>query len=74
MIDSAIIDGIKRKFQRMRAELDERGRRFWAANEALELGYGGINAVAQGREQIYRDRYCSELVQRLKVRYPDLFA
>lgn len=47
MIDSAIIDGIKRKFQRMRAELDERGRRFWAANEALELGYGGINAVAQ---------------------------
>ena len=25
MIDSVIIDGIKRKFQRMRAELDERG-------------------------------------------------
>ena len=47
MIDSAIIDGIKRKFQRMSAELDERGRRFWAANEAIELGYGGINAVAQ---------------------------
>ena len=37
MIDSAIIDGIKRKFQRMSAELDERGRRFWAANEAIEL-------------------------------------
>lgn len=65
MIDSAIIDGIKRKFQRMRAELDERGRRFWAANEALELGYGGINAVAQatdlGRSTIYRG--CKDIRQ-----------
>lgn len=42
MIDSVIIDGIKRKFERMRAELDERGCRFWAANEAIELGYGVI--------------------------------
>ena len=42
MIDSAIKHGIKRKFQLMRAELDERGRRFWAANEAIELGYGII--------------------------------
>lgn len=31
----------------MKAELDERGLRCWAANEALELGYGGIKAVAQ---------------------------
>jgi len=31
----------------MKAELDERGRRCWAANEALELGHGGIKAVAQ---------------------------
>jgi hypothetical protein len=42
----------------MSAELDERGRRFWAANEAIELGYGGINAVAQatglGRSTIHR--------------------
>jgi len=65
MIDSAIIDGIKRKFQRMRAELDERGRRFWAANEAIELGYGGINAVAQatglGRSTIHRG--CKDIRQ-----------
>ena len=31
----------------MRAELDERGCRCWAASEALELGHGGIKAVAQ---------------------------
>jgi hypothetical protein len=47
MINIAVIDGIKRKFHRMKAELDERGRRCWAANEALELGHGGIKAVAQ---------------------------
>ena len=47
MINVAVIDGIKRKFHRMKAELDERGRRCWAANEALELGHGGIKAVAQ---------------------------
>ena len=44
MINIAVIDGIKRKFHRMKAELDERGRRCWAANEALELGHGGIKA------------------------------
>jgi hypothetical protein len=38
MIDVAVIDGIKRKFNRLESELDERGRRCWAANEALELG------------------------------------
>ena len=47
MIDIAVIDGIKRKFNRLGPELDERGRRCWAANESLELGYGGIKAVAQ---------------------------
>jgi hypothetical protein len=47
MIDVALIDGIKRKFNRLESELDERGRRCWAANEALELGHGGIKAVAQ---------------------------
>ena len=49
----------------MRAELDERGCRFWAANEAIELGYGGINAVAQatglGRSTIHRG--CKDIRQ-----------
>jgi hypothetical protein len=47
MIDISVIDSLKRKFNRLELELDERGRRYWAANEALELGYGGIKAVAQ---------------------------
>ena len=47
MINIAVIDSIKRKYHRMKAELDERGRRCWATNEALELGHGGIKAVAQ---------------------------
>ena len=65
MIDVAVIDGIKRKFNRLESELDERGRRCWAANEALELGYGGIKAVAQATglgERTIR-RGCEEMRQ-----------
>ena len=47
MIDTSIIEALSRKYQRMSSELDERGRRRWAASEALELGYGGLKAVAQ---------------------------
>jgi len=47
MIDTDIIEVLRRKFTRLRAELHERGRRRWAASEALELGHGGIKAVAQ---------------------------
>ena len=46
MIDISVIDGLKRKFNRLVLELDERGRRYWAANEAFELGYGGIKAAS----------------------------
>ena len=65
MIDVAVIDGIKRKFNRLESELDERGRRCWAANEALELGHGGIKAVAQATglgERTIR-RGCEEMRQ-----------
>ena len=65
MIDVAVIDGIKRKFNRLESELDERGRRCWAANEALELGHGGIKAVAQATglgERTIR-RGCEEMHQ-----------
>jgi hypothetical protein len=65
MIESAIIDSLRRKFNRLRAELDERGCRFWAASEALELGYGGIKAVAQATglgERTVR-RGCEQLRQ-----------
>ena len=63
MIDSAIIEVLRRKFTRLVSELDERGRRHWAASEALELGHGGIKAVAQATglgERTIR-RGCHEL-------------
>ena len=41
-----VIETLRRKFNRMKAELDERACRVWAATEALELGHGGIQAVA----------------------------
>jgi transposase len=47
MIDMPLIDWIRGKYQHLRAELNERGRRRWAAVEALSLGRGGISAVAQ---------------------------
>jgi hypothetical protein len=37
---------MKRKYKGLVGELDERGRRLWAATEAEALGYGGIEAVA----------------------------
>src|SRR2546423_11211567 len=47
MIDTSMIEVLRRKFTRLASELDERGRRHWAASEALELGHGGIKGVAQ---------------------------
>ena len=63
MIDSGIIEVLRRKFTRLVSELNERGRRYWAASEALELGHGGIQAVAQATglgERTIR-RGCHEL-------------
>src|SRR5271156_6192816 len=34
------------RFERMSPFLDERGRRLFAANEAISLGRGGVTAVA----------------------------
>jgi DNA-binding phage protein len=42
-----MINAIKRKYGLWRGELDERGRRRWAATEASELGHGGMVAVAR---------------------------
>jgi len=63
MIDEAIIKSLTRKFERLSPELDERGRRCWAASEALELGHGGIKAAAEAsglNERTIR-RGCAEL-------------
>jgi Rhodopirellula transposase DDE domain len=47
MIDHQTIECIRQKYALLRAELDERARRCWAATEAMALGYGGVSAVAQ---------------------------
>jgi hypothetical protein len=43
MID---IDDIRSRYQGSAPFLDERGRRWFAANEALAHGYGGVTATA----------------------------
>ena len=47
MPDAMIVNGIRRKYNALVEDLDERGRRRWAATEAEAIGYGGIAAVAQ---------------------------
>ena len=46
MHDARTIRRIRRKYRALRVEMDERGRRQWAAAEARELGWGGVTAVA----------------------------
>jgi hypothetical protein len=46
MPEAQVIEWIRRKFEGIASELDERGRRRWAAVEAQSLGWGGIAAVA----------------------------
>jgi transposase len=46
MQDATIVAWIRDKFQALEPELDERGRRRWAAIEAHSLGWGGIAAVS----------------------------
>jgi Rhodopirellula transposase DDE domain len=46
MQDATTIEAIRRKFVALAGDLDERGRRRWAAVEAQALGRGGITAVA----------------------------
>ena len=46
MQDAQTIRGIRRKYRALRVEMDERGRRQWAAVEARELGWGGVTTVA----------------------------
>ena len=46
MQDPLTIGRIRRKYRSLRVEMDERGRRQWAAAEARELGWGGVRAVA----------------------------
>ena len=42
-----MVEWIRCKYISLVGELDERGRRRWAATEAMSLGWGGISAVAE---------------------------
>ena len=46
MVGPDDIASIRRRFQSLRPEMDERTRRHWAAVEARELGWGGVTAVS----------------------------
>jgi len=46
MADAQVVEWIRDKYIAIVADLDERGRRRWAAAEARSLGWGGIAAVA----------------------------
>jgi Rhodopirellula transposase DDE domain len=46
MPEARVIEWIRQKYANIAQDLDERGRRRWAASEALSLGRGGISAVA----------------------------
>jgi Rhodopirellula transposase DDE domain len=46
MQDASLVEWIRDKYWHLSSELDERGRRRWAAIEARSLGRGGIVAVA----------------------------
>ena len=46
-MDAAVVNSVRRKFAALQPVLDERARRQWAAAESLELGWGGISAVAE---------------------------
>ena len=47
MPDATVTEWIRAKYLSIITDLDERGRRRWAAAEATSLGWGGISAVAQ---------------------------
>src|SRR6266403_6311459 len=46
MQDATIVEAIRGKYIELLDDLDERGRRRWAAVEARALGRGGITTVA----------------------------
>ena len=57
------VDSIRTRFRRIEPFLDERGRRLFAANEALSLGRGGVTAgsVATGVARSTINRGIGEL-------------
>ena len=46
-MEASVQQAVQRKYELLGDILDERGRRFWAAAEASELGRGGVSTVAR---------------------------
>ena len=46
MSEASVVEWIREKYSAIASDLDERGRRRWAAAESRSLGWGGITAVA----------------------------
>ena len=46
MPNTKVVEGLRFKYLALIDDLDERGRRRWAATEAIAIGHGGIIAVA----------------------------
>lgn len=63
MPDTSVVEWIRQKFLAVRNDLDERGRRRWAAAEARSLGWGGVSAAAEatGLSQVTVRRGIREL-------------
>jgi transposase len=68
MPEATVVEWIRRKFVTLLGELDERGRRRWAATEAVSLGRGGIAAVAEATG--ISDRTIRNGVQELRAADP----
>ena len=65
MPEATVVEWIRGKFVALVEELDERGRRRWAATEAVSLGWGGTAAVAEATG--ISDRTIRNGIRELKV-------
>ena len=70
MPDANVVEWIRCKYGALIDELDERGRRRWAATEAASLGWGGVAAVVQATG--LSDRTVRNGVRELKTGSPKL--
>jgi hypothetical protein len=64
MPEATVVEWIRCKYVALVGELDERGRRRWAATEAMSLGRGGIAALAEATG--ISDRTIRNGIQELK--------
>ena len=47
MSNQKILTQVRKKFKTLKSDLDERGRRRWAASEAQVIGWGGVSIVSK---------------------------